>query len=89
MRFSIFSVTDHYPQEPRTIREFYNQILDEIELAEELGFSTFFLAEHHFHEYGIVPGCRSPAHKAHQARSRRLRLAFPPSACGCRRVCHA
>ena len=38
MRFSIFSVTDHYPDEPRSIREFYSQILDEIELAEKLGF---------------------------------------------------
>ncbi len=55
MRFSIFSVTDHYPEEPRTIRAFYAQLLDEIVLAEELGFSAFFLAEHHFHEYGIVP----------------------------------
>src|SRR5258706_366724 len=55
MRFSIFSVADHYPEEPRTIRELYAQILDEIELADELGFSAFFLAEHHFHEYGLVP----------------------------------
>ncbi len=55
MRFSIFSVTDHYPRQQRTIREFYNQILDEIELADRLGFSAFFVAEHHFHEYGIVP----------------------------------
>lgn len=55
MKFSIFSVSDHYPQEPRTIREFYSEILDEIVLAEELGFSAYFVAEHHFHEYGIVP----------------------------------
>jgi len=55
MRFSIFSVADHYPGEPRTIRDLYAQLLDEIELADELGFSAFFLAEHHFHEYGLVP----------------------------------
>jgi alkanesulfonate monooxygenase SsuD/methylene tetrahydromethanopterin reductase-like flavin-dependent oxidoreductase (luciferase family) len=55
MRFSIFSVTDHYPEGPRTIQEYYHQILDEIALADELGFSAYFLAEHHFHEYGIVP----------------------------------
>lgn len=55
MRFSIFSVADHYPEEPRTIRDLYAQLLDEIELADELGFSAFFLAEHHFHEYGLVP----------------------------------
>ena len=55
MRFSIFSVTDHHPEQPRTLRQFYTQLLDEIVLAEQLGFSAFFLAEHHFHEYGIVP----------------------------------
>jgi alkanesulfonate monooxygenase SsuD/methylene tetrahydromethanopterin reductase-like flavin-dependent oxidoreductase (luciferase family) len=55
MRFSAFSVTDHYPDEPRTITEFYDQLIDEIVLSEELGFDTYFLAEHHFHEYGIVP----------------------------------
>ena len=47
MQFSIFSVADHYTKELRTIRELYGQILDEIELADELGFSVFFLAEHH------------------------------------------
>ena len=36
MRFSIFSVADHYLEEPRTIRELYAQILDKIELADEL-----------------------------------------------------
>jgi alkanesulfonate monooxygenase SsuD/methylene tetrahydromethanopterin reductase-like flavin-dependent oxidoreductase (luciferase family) len=46
MQFSIFSVADHYPEELRRIRELYAQILDEIELADELGFSAFFLAEH-------------------------------------------
>ena len=55
MQFSIFSVADHYPEELRTIRELYTQILDEIELADEFGFSAFLLAELHFHEYGLVP----------------------------------
>lgn len=55
MRFSVFSVTDHHPELPRTIQQFYTELLDEMVLAEQLGFSAFFLAEHHFHEYGIVP----------------------------------
>ena len=55
MRFSAFSVTDHYPGEARTIGEFYSQLIEEIVLSEELGFDSYFLAEHHFHEYGIVP----------------------------------
>jgi len=55
VRFSVFSVTDHYPDQPRGIAEFYDQLIDEVVLAEELGFESFFIAEHHFHEYGIVP----------------------------------
>jgi DNA-binding MarR family transcriptional regulator len=55
VRFSIFSVTDHYPDQPRGIAKFYHQLLDEIVPAEELGFEAFFVAEHHFQEYGIVP----------------------------------
>jgi len=55
VRFSIFSVTAHSPNQQRSIAQFYDQLLDEIVLAEELGFETFFIAEHHFHEYGIVP----------------------------------
>ncbi len=73
MRYSIFSVTDHYPQEPRSIREFYSQILDEIELAEQLGFSAYFLAEHHFHEYGIVPSPPALLGAA-AARTKRIKL---------------
>jgi alkanesulfonate monooxygenase SsuD/methylene tetrahydromethanopterin reductase-like flavin-dependent oxidoreductase (luciferase family) len=55
MRYSIFSVQDHYPHEARTVAELYRQVLDQAVLAEELGYDTFFVAEHHFHEYGVVP----------------------------------
>lgn len=58
MRCSVFSVVDHYPSGPRTITALYAQILAEIGRAEELGFENYFIAEHHFHEYGAVP---SPA----------------------------
>lgn len=58
MRFSLFSVTDHYPDEPVGVSGRYAQLLDEIVLAEELGYDGFFLAEHHFSDYGVVP---SPA----------------------------
>ena len=55
MRYSLFSVNDHYPRLPRTVPQLYNQVLQSCELAERLGFDTFFCAEHHFHEYGVVP----------------------------------
>src|SRR5215218_2474931 len=55
MRYSIFSVQDHYPGRGRSVPELYQQILAQGELAESLGYDTFFVAEHHFHEYGAVP----------------------------------
>jgi alkanesulfonate monooxygenase SsuD/methylene tetrahydromethanopterin reductase-like flavin-dependent oxidoreductase (luciferase family) len=55
MRYSLFSVNDHYPRLPRTVPQLYNQVLQSCEVAERLGYDTFFCAEHHFHEYGVVP----------------------------------
>jgi alkanesulfonate monooxygenase SsuD/methylene tetrahydromethanopterin reductase-like flavin-dependent oxidoreductase (luciferase family) len=55
MRYSIFSVNDHHPRLPRTVPQLYQQVIHACELAERLGFDTFFCAEHHFHEYGVVP----------------------------------
>ncbi len=55
MRISIFSVQDHHPRHPRTIPELYEQVAAQCQLAEQLGYDTFMVAEHHFHEYGSVP----------------------------------
>lgn len=55
LRFSVFSVNDHHPALPRTVPELYAQVMRHAELAEALGYDTFFCAEHHFHEYGVVP----------------------------------
>ena len=55
MKLSLFSVHDHHPDLPRTQKEFYDETLAQCVLADQLGFNTFFVAEHHFHEYGIVP----------------------------------
>lgn len=35
--------------------QLYAQVMRQGELAESLGYDTFFCAEHHFHEYGVVP----------------------------------
>ncbi len=55
MRMSIFSVQDHYPARERTVAQLYEQVIEQAELAEALGYDTFWVAEHHFHEYGVVP----------------------------------
>ena len=73
MRYSVFSVNDHHPRLPRTVPQLYAQVMRQCELAEALGYDTFFCAEHHFHEYGVVP---DPAVmlSALAQRTRRIRL---------------
>jgi alkanesulfonate monooxygenase SsuD/methylene tetrahydromethanopterin reductase-like flavin-dependent oxidoreductase (luciferase family) len=73
MRYSIFSVNDHHPRLPRTVPQLYGEVMRQCELAESLGYDTFFCAEHHFHEYGVVP---DPAVmlSALAQRTRRIRL---------------
>lgn len=56
MKFGIFSVVDHYPKElKRDVGSFYEELLEQVEAAEALGFDSFWIAEHHFHEYGAIP----------------------------------
>jgi alkanesulfonate monooxygenase SsuD/methylene tetrahydromethanopterin reductase-like flavin-dependent oxidoreductase (luciferase family) len=73
MRLSIFSVQDHYPDRPRTLAQLYEQVIAQAELADRLGYDTFFVAEHHFHEYGAVPNPAVMLSTLAQ-RTRRLRL---------------
>lgn len=55
MQYSIFSVQDHHPSFKRSIPELYIEVLEQGILADQLGYDSFFVAEHHFHEYGAVP----------------------------------
>lgn len=73
MKLSIFTVMDHHPAMTRTLPELYAQTIREAELADALGYDTFYVAEHHFHEYGAVP---DPAVflAALAPRTRRIRL---------------
>lgn len=74
MRIGIFSVVDHYPKEiDRSVAQYYGELLENAQFAEELGFDSFWIAEHHFHEYGAVP---SPAvwMAAAATRTRKIRL---------------
>ncbi len=73
LRLSVFSVQDHYPDRARSVADFYAETLAQAELADRLGYDTFFVAEHHFHPYGVVPN--PPVLLAAMAtRTRRLRL---------------
>lgn len=55
IKYAIFSVQDHYPDQARTVSMLYEQVLSQCELAESEGYDCFYVAEHHFHEYGVVP----------------------------------
>src|SRR5690554_627620 len=54
LRYSIFTVHDHYPEMPRTVAELYQEAGNQCVLAERLGYDGFFVAEHHFASYGSV-----------------------------------
>ncbi|MBI3507315.1 MAG: LLM class flavin-dependent oxidoreductase [Proteobacteria bacterium] len=73
MKLSIFTVMDHHPEKTRTLPQLYDQTMREAEWADALGYDTFYVAEHHFHEYGVVP---DPAVflAAVAQRTRRIRL---------------
>jgi alkanesulfonate monooxygenase SsuD/methylene tetrahydromethanopterin reductase-like flavin-dependent oxidoreductase (luciferase family) len=73
MKLSIFSVQDHYPSQARTVPQLYGEIVAQAELADALGYDTFWVAEHHFHEYGVVPNPAVMLSTLAQ-RTKRLRL---------------
>ncbi len=58
MRFGVFSVVDHYPQElGRSTRDFFEELLEQAVAADELGFDSFWIAEHHFHAFCAIDCC--------------------------------
>ena len=74
MRFYINILTTYFPDLDPPYDVYYRQILEQIELAEELGWKCFMFNEHHFLGYGgLVP---NPAVllAAAAARTSRIRL---------------
>lgn len=57
MKFGIFVFGDNHPGLGRSIQKYYEEVLTMAEWAEELGFDSFWLGEHHFYWYGT---CVSP-----------------------------
>jgi len=57
MKFGIFIFGDNHPDLGRSNQKYYEEVLTIGEWAEELGFDSFWLGEHHFYWYGT---CVSP-----------------------------
>ncbi len=73
MRFGIFVFGDNHPELGRSNQKYYEEVLTIAEWAEELGFDSFWLGEHHLYWYGA---CISPPTMiaALGQRTRRMRL---------------
>ena len=62
MRFSFFSLLDRYENDARSSPDLYQQALDQIVLADELGFDSYWIGEHHGQTTpGQVMSCPHPA----------------------------
>jgi alkanesulfonate monooxygenase SsuD/methylene tetrahydromethanopterin reductase-like flavin-dependent oxidoreductase (luciferase family) len=55
VKFGIFIFGDNHPELGRSNAAFYEEILTLGEWAEELGFDSFWLGEHHLYWYGTCP----------------------------------
>lgn len=55
MKFGIFVFGDNHPELRRSTQQYYQEVLTLAEWAEELGFVSFWLGEHHFYWYGSIP----------------------------------
>jgi alkanesulfonate monooxygenase SsuD/methylene tetrahydromethanopterin reductase-like flavin-dependent oxidoreductase (luciferase family) len=76
MKVSIFTICDYYGDSHPAPDIFYRNKLDLAEWAEELGFDGFFVAEHHFQPYGLVP---DPVTILSAAAMRTKRIALGPA----------
>ncbi len=55
MKFGMF-VLPSWPQQDSCHQgRLYHEMIEQIQYAEELGFESVWLAEHHFTRFGIVP----------------------------------
>jgi alkanesulfonate monooxygenase SsuD/methylene tetrahydromethanopterin reductase-like flavin-dependent oxidoreductase (luciferase family) len=55
MRFGFFSVQDYHPELGVSPRDYFELLLERMRYAEALGYESFWLAEHHFANYGLDP----------------------------------
>lgn len=74
MRFYINILTTYHPELDPSYDVYYRQVLEEVELAEELGWECFMFNEHHFLGYGGLVANPAVLLAAAAARTTRIRL---------------
>ena len=75
MRWGIHTIEDYHERtHGLSAAQFYDNLVNRAVLAEELGYESFWITEHHFHWFGGVHANPLVALSAIAARTRRLRL---------------
>ena len=74
MRFHINVLPTYVPELNGSMAEFFQQVLWQVQLAEELGFDGFWFTEHHFIQYGGAIPNPAVMIAAAAARTSRIRL---------------
>jgi len=75
MKFGYFTLSDnHYENNPRDANRFVADILDETVYADELGYHSAWIGEHHFNSLGVL-SCPDLVLAHAAARTQRIRLA--------------
>ncbi|HXP76042.1 MAG TPA: LLM class flavin-dependent oxidoreductase [Stellaceae bacterium] len=75
MKFGYFTLSDnHYESNPRDANRFVADILDETVYADELGYHSAWIGEHHFNSLGVL-SCPDLVLAHAAARTKRIRLA--------------
>ncbi len=75
MKFGYFTLSDnHYENNPRDANRFVADILDETVYADELGYHSAWIGEHHFNSLGVL-SCPDLVLTYAAARTKRIRLA--------------
>jgi alkanesulfonate monooxygenase SsuD/methylene tetrahydromethanopterin reductase-like flavin-dependent oxidoreductase (luciferase family) len=64
----------YFPERNGTPAGFYQQILEQVELAEDMGLAGFWFTEHHFIQYGGTVPNPATMIAAAAARTKRIRL---------------
>ena len=55
MQFGMFVIGDYHPQATKSLGDYYEQMLEQVKWAEDLGYECFWFGEHHFDFFGIIP----------------------------------
>lgn len=55
MKFGMFIIGDNLPEAQKDLALYYDEMLEQVRWAEQLGYTTFWFGEHHFDFYGVIP----------------------------------